>query len=129
MRIAIEAEVESFLSEVFSILNKLPRGLIIPRRTNSEDKTLNFQIKTGLTHNLIREELLKLNISNYSYTDKDRDLKRKGELWLFGKLLSPPLIDEITEVYIKLKIQQGRVICLLSFHSSEYDLRYPYPED
>ena len=42
MRIALEAEVESFLSEVFSILNKFPKGLYIPRRTNSEDKTLNF---------------------------------------------------------------------------------------
>ena len=48
MRIAREAEVESFLSEVFSILNKFP---------------------------------------------KDRDLKRKGELWLFGKLLNPPRFD------------------------------------
>ncbi|KUO74913.1 MAG: hypothetical protein APF81_08145 [Desulfosporosinus sp. BRH_c37] len=129
MRIAVETEVESFLSEVFSILNKFPKGLYIPRRTNSEDKTLNFQIKTGLNHNLIREELLSLTISNYSYTDRDRDLKRKGELWLFGKLLNPPLIDEITEVYIKLKIQQGRVICLLSFHPSEYDVRYPYAGD
>jgi len=129
MRIAIEAEVESFLSEVFSILNKFPKGLYIPRRTNSEDKTLNFQIKTGLNHHLIREELLSLTISNYSYTDRDRHLKRKGELWLFGKLLNPPLIDEITEVYIKLKIQQGRVICLLSFHPSEYDVRYPYSRD
>ena len=43
MRIALEAEEESFLSEVFSILNKFPKGLYIPRRT-SEDKTLNFQI-------------------------------------------------------------------------------------
>jgi len=54
MRIAIEEEVESFLSEVFSILNKFPKGLYIPRRTNSEDKTLNFQIKTGLNHHLFR---------------------------------------------------------------------------
>jgi len=93
MRIAREAEVESFLSEVFSILNKFPKGLYIPRRTNSEDKTLNFQIKTGLNHHLIREELLSLTISNYNYSDKDRDLKRKGELWLFGKLLNPPRFD------------------------------------
>ena len=71
MRIALEAEVESFLSEVFSILNKFPKGLYIPRRTNSEDKTLNFQNKTGLTHHLIREELLSLDISNYSYTDRE----------------------------------------------------------
>jgi len=46
-----------------------------------------------------------------------------------GLRADPPLIDEIAEVYIKLKIQQGRVICLLSFHPSEYDVRYPYAVD
>lgn len=124
MRVASEIEVEDFLSGVFSILNESPKSLYIVKRTNSEDKTGNFQIKTGLTNDMICEEILTLNVKNYSYTDTDRDLKRKGELWLFGKVLKPPRINESTEVYIKLKLQ-GRVVCL-SFHPSEFDMKYPY---
>lgn len=124
MRVASETEVEEFLLGIFSILNESPKGLYIVKRTNSEDKTGNFQIQTGLTNSMICEELLSLTLKNYSYTDNDRDPKRKGEVWIFGKVLKPPQINESIEVYIKLKLQ-GRVVCL-SFHPSEYDLRFPY---
>ena len=125
-RVASETEVENFLSVVFPILNESPESLIIVKRINSEDKTANFQYETGLTHDMICAEILALDCSNYSYTDKDRDQNRKEELWFFGKILNPPLIDESTEVYIKLKLQ-GRVICL-SFHPSMFPMDYPYSD-
>lgn len=124
MRIASELEVENFLSRVFYILRESDKGLYIVKRTNSEDKTGNFMIETGLTNDMICEELLNLTIQNYSYTDTDRDPNRKGEVWLFGKFLKPPLSEESTEIYIKLKLQ-GRVVCL-SFHPSEFPLSYQY---
>lgn len=124
MRVALETEVEDFLSRVFSILRESSKGLYIVKRTNSEDKTGNFMIETGLTNDMICEELLTLTIKNYSYTDTDRDPLRIGEVWLFGKVLKPPLINKKTEIYIKLKLQ-GRVVCL-SFHPSEFPLRYQY---
>lgn len=124
MRVALETEVEDFLSRVFSILRESSKGLYIVKRTNGEDKTGNFMIETGLTNDMICEELLTLTIKNYSYTDTDRDSHRTGEVWLFGKVLKPPLINKKTEIYIKLKLQ-GRVVCL-SFHPSEFPLRYQY---
>ncbi len=103
---------------MFSILGESPKGLYIVKRTNSEDKTGNFMIENGLTNDIICEVLLTLTLKDYSYTDTDRDPNRKGEVWLFGKVLKPPLINNETEIYIKLKLQ-GRVVCL-SFHRTSF---------
>ena len=123
-RVASKTEVGRVISEVFSILNESFKNLVILKRTHSEDKTKTFMDETGLDHKMICEEILSLNSLNYSYTDKDKDPKRKGEIWIFGKVFNPPLNDLSTEVYIKIKLQGGRVVCL-SFHPSEYAINYP----
>ena len=124
MRVASKTEIESFLSEVFSILNDSYKSLYIAQRTHSEDKTQLFRDTFGFTHEMICEEILKLKVSNYSYTDLDNGVGRKGEIWFFGMDFYPSLKGEKIEIYIKLKLQRG-VICL-SFHPAEYPMRYSY---
>lgn len=78
-------------------------------------------IQYGITETQIREELRKLDISNYSYTDNDTDPRFASEQnWVFGQMF-----DNMIEVYIKIKVRRRKVICL-SFHEKEWDLHYPY---
>lgn len=121
--IKCENEVDKFLEEIKNRLNESFNNLKIIKRTKSEDKTTNFMIQYGLNNKMICEELLKLDITNYSYTDKDHDTNRKGEVWFFGQIF---ITDKRLplKVYIKLKLN-SKVICL-SFHEQEHELRYPY---
>ncbi len=86
-----------------------------------EDKTFQFQAEYNLTSKDICNELLRLDITNYSYTDYDDNPRFENEkVWIFGQMFWKE------EVYIKLKIRQGgKVVCLL-FHKKEYGLDYPY---
>lgn len=116
--------VEAFLDEMKNILQDSYKNVVIVKRTRSEDKTFNFKAEYGLTNELICEELSKLDISNYCYTDNDHDSKSGGTVWIFGQRLIVPGINSYPEVYIKLKLN-NKVICL-SFHEKEYALVYPY---
>ncbi len=116
-----EEEVMKFLSDMTSILNNGNENtsLYIVKENNPGDKTNKFMIEYNVTRKIIYQELLKLDITNYSYTDYDDNPKFKGEMiWVFGQMFGS------IEVYIKLKLRQ-KVICL-SFHEKEYDLQYPY---
>lgn len=113
-----QEEVEKFLKDMKMKLSD-PNGLVIVKEHKPGDKTNNFMIMKGLNNELVKEELLKLDILNYSYTDYDRDPPFQGEeLWFFGQMY------DRAEVYIKLKLRT-KVICL-SFHEKDYDIRYPY---
>ncbi|MGD0621471.1 MAG: hypothetical protein ABSA82_03260 [Thermacetogeniaceae bacterium] len=92
---------------------------IILKANLDEDKTFQFRVEHNLVSSDILEELIKLDITNYAYTDYDDDPRFLNEIvWIFGQMF----LDE--EVYIKLKIR-SKVVCL-SFHEKERDLVYPY---
>lgn len=117
-----EAEVETFLKCLHSKIQESPESVIIIKRTSSEDKTFNFMVEYGLTHEYICQRILDLNVTNYSYTDKEKNTNFSGDILVFGQMF----LDKgpVLEIYIKLKLNE-RVICL-SFHPKEFDLNYPY---
>jgi len=116
------SEIDCFLKEMKSLLSgdNGVRNLQIPLKNNlDEDKNYQFRVEHNLKSGHICKELLKLDITNYSYTDYDDNPKFKNEkVWIFGQMFSTK------EVYIKLKIR-GKVVCL-SFHEKGYDLKYPF---
>jgi hypothetical protein len=122
-KIKSQSEVKEFLEEINNRLNESSSNLRIIKRTKSKDKTQDFMIEYGLNSELICKELLNLDITNYSYTDEDRDTNRLGEVWIFGQIFITDKRIPL-KVYIKLKLN-SRVICL-SFHEQEYELKYPY---
>ena len=116
-------EVEAFLQNVHTILTENIENLIIIERSTKEDKTYSFRAEYGITSKYICEKLLELNLSNYSFTDEDRDTSKPGEIWVFGQMFQIKEKNYL-KIYIKLKLRE-KVICL-SFHPKEFDLRYPY---
>ncbi len=85
-------------------------------------KNLQTLIDLGITNKIREETLLALEVCDYS-SGPNKDEYRKADYWIFGKE-----IDNV-EIYIKLQIvafsngdDQG--VCI-SFHPSEYALRYP----
>lgn len=120
-----EEDVKKFIENLHKIISSSYRNLTIIRRTLSEDKTYNFMVEYGITSDMICEQLLQLDITNYSYTDKERDKTRQPEnVWIFGQILQVDDSKVIIEVYIKLKLRNN-VICL-SFHPKEDEIQYPY---
>ncbi|OIQ11566.1 hypothetical protein [Neomoorella thermoacetica] len=116
-----EEEVEEFLSNIKRLLasEKWMDNLIIVKENKEGDKTQKFRSEKNITHSIVARELLKLDITNYSYTDYDDNPRFKNEVvWIFGTVYGTE------EIYIKLKIRE-KVICL-SFHEAEYELNYPY---
>jgi len=114
-------DVSKFLSGMTSILESGDEdtSLYIVKETKPDDKTYKFMVEHNITRRVIYEELLKLDITNYSYTDYDDNPRFTGEqIWVFGQMFGT------YEVYIKLKLR-GKVVCL-SFHEKEFDLKYPY---
>ena len=99
-------------------------ALYIVEKFSKEDKTAAFRSKYGLTHDMVVEELLKLDCTNYCYQDNDDNSKFNGEVWIFGQYLQPPLVELPVLVYIKLKLK-SRLVCL-SFHEAEYEMHFPY---
>ena len=118
------SEVAQFLEEMQTLL-KVDRGklYIVPRK---DHKNQDFMVKHNLKHDDVVARLLKLDVSNYAYTDVDRDSGRGGEVWIFGQALYSSLeyFDAKVVIYIKLKLERG-VVCL-SFHEAEAKLKYPY---
>ncbi len=114
-----EDEVNEFLNELKRIL--CTGKVTIVKEHCIGDKTNEFMIVNNITRRIVVDELLKLDILNYAYTDYDNNPIFSDELvWIFGQMYNS------YEVYIKLKIRpNSRVICL-SFHEKEFDLRYPY---
>lgn len=117
-------EVKGFLYEVHKRLNKSKDNLYILRK-KGKDKTNEFRIMYNISSEMVCGEVLKLDISNYSYTDYDDNPKWPNEeVWIFGQILSIPGVLSYEEMYIKLKIRNN-VVCM-SFHPKEFDLKYPY---
>ncbi|OIQ59925.1 hypothetical protein [Neomoorella thermoacetica] len=116
-----EGEVEKFLSNIKRLLasDNWMDNLIIVKENKEEDKTHKFMVEKNITRRIVVQELLRLDITNYSYTDNDDNPRFKNEVvWIFGAVYGTE------EIYIKLKIRE-KVICL-SFHEADYELNYPY---
>lgn len=122
-KIVARSDVVDFLSSMRKILHD-KHALYIVEKFSKEDKTAAFRSKYGLTHDMVVEELLKLDCTNYCYQDNDDNSKFNGEVWIFGQYLLPPLVDKPVLVYIKLKLK-SKVVCL-SFHEAEYEMHFPY---
>lgn len=117
-------EVEDFLNEVHKRLKKSKDNLYIVQK-KGKDKTNEFRSMYNISSEIVCEEILKLDISNYSYTDYDDNPKWPDqEVWIFGQMLSIHGVLSHEEIYVKLKIRNN-VVCM-SFHPKEFDLKYPY---
>ena len=112
------------MKEIKNILKDPSKLHIIQKPTDKLDKTKNFMEKYRLTHKDVVDNILQLDISNYSYTDEDDRSGFLGNVWIFGQILLYPLVDRNLVIYIKLKYRE-QVVCL-SFHEAEYDMKFPY---
>jgi hypothetical protein len=99
-------------------------NLIILKRRRTTDKTQKFMDEQGIKHQHILEELMKLDVSNYSETDEDYEIRFLGDVWIFGQMYYSEKDRCFYEMYIKIKLVNG-VVCM-SFHPKEFDIRYPY---
>ncbi len=122
--IKTQEEVERFIEEVHRRLRESTKNIYIVLKHTVEDKTHNFMNEYNLTDEMICEELLKLNITNYSKTEQDIDDRFRGGFWFFGQMFEVPDTRESLEIYIKIKLKK-RVICM-SFHPKEWKINYPY---
>lgn len=120
-----EEEVFDFLENVQTIINESETNLIILGRTKTDDKTRKFMDKYNIKHKMVCDEILKLDVLNYSYTDFDDNPKwAHEEVWFFGQVLMIEGVKRKDTVYIKLKLRDN-VVCM-SFHPQEFELKYPY---
>lgn len=116
-------EVKAFLNKIQETIKQSYENVMIYKKTKGRDKNREFQIEYGIGHQRICEEILKLDITNYSQTDEDDGAGWTGEVWIFGQVIEVAH-NQYMEIYIKLKFR-NKVICL-SFHPKEYDIKYPY---
>lgn len=89
----------------------------------NHSKNLQTLATLGITSRLRDEFILSIALENYS-SGPNPDELHPGYYWVFGKNF------DAVEVYIKLKIVSwsngnDRAICI-SFHPSEYPLKYPF---
>ncbi|MGI6777139.1 MAG: hypothetical protein ACOX7R_03655 [Acetivibrionales bacterium] len=123
--IKTEEEVEVFLDKIHAIIEEDERNLVLLGRTKGLDKTDVFMKEYNIKHKMICDELLKLSVLNYSYTEYDDNPKWKHEeIWVFGKFFMVEGIECNETIYIKLKLRNN-VICM-SFHPQVFSLKYPY---
>ena len=105
---AERTDIISFLSEAKKLL--LAGQLdFVPRKKNLEDMA-----RLGLTVSDLEEELAELQPLHY-FKGPKQDLKRKGFIWEFKKLV------EGWPFYIKLKIDGGWLKCL-GFHLDAFSM-------
>lgn len=129
-------EVRKFLENVKNLIRK---GRVTinnkPWKGNRVNKTLAYMAETGLRQKDIEEVICELQVADYCYTTDDRNDNFKGEkVWIFGT--SKDMIDQDTDLYIKLKIRRIRddFLLIMSFHpetpgGNEQKLNFPYREN
>ncbi len=101
-------------SEGFSIDHDL---FLLPNQKNT--KTL---LELDYSAEDVVEELLKLDVSNYSHSLLDIKNNNPPHLHVFGRIIKEK------EIYIKLKVRisnEEKIICI-SFHYPEHTMNYPY---
>jgi len=123
-RIDSKDAITQLLENIHERLRSDSDNLVIVKKTSTFDKTTAFMIKVGLSHQSVCDELLKLDVTNYSYTANDYDPAFGGDVYICGQTMGPPIVASLIIVYIKIKVR-GKVVCL-SFHEAEERLNYPY---
>lgn len=127
-------EIQNFLNMLTSIL-KTEEHVIINDDEWADgrvNKTRAYMAETGIKRADIIEVLKKLKVSNYAYTEEDRNKNYAGqEFWFFG--IRECLVDKLEHYYIKLKIRQidDDYLLVMSFHPEqpakpELKLTFPY---
>lgn len=129
-------EVQKFLDNVKSIVLSGSNIIInnLPWKGNKVNKTLDYMAETGISQQDIEKVICELQISNYSYTDDDKNINFKDEqVWIFG--ITKNMVDKDEDLYIKLKIRtiKEEILLILSFHPEEFcylnqKLEFPYKE-
>lgn len=97
--------------------------VIIPRKKNRD-----FMLEWGIDHDTAKDIVMCLKTCDYvkGPCEDDRDLGR-NDIWVFGKDLSWE--GDTVETYIKVTIsksEKGLGCICISFHESDYPLRYCY---
>lgn len=112
--------------EVAAFLKQFHQKLMIFQIIFRDDRGKNIQTLAELEITpKYRETIIKeIKIEDYSQGPILDTLNRYGELWVFGKDVKGK------EVYIKISLGQEnyQTICI-SFHVSEYEMRYPFKEE
>ena len=116
---ATENEINIFLDKAAELI---ANGCCMLLSLGSREKNRETLLELGLTNTLMFEEIRSLEVKHYSKgPEQDRDEKIKGEVWFFGKEIAGK------EIYIKLKIDTaGNLLLVISFHTTDYKIYYPY---
>lgn len=126
-------KVEAFLEQVREILKNDENWTINDKPWEGKvNKTLRYMAEKNLKGKDIKPIIEELTLENYCATKLDTNTNFKGEwIWEFG--ITKMVVDDIEDLYIKLKIRKLGDDCLLvmSFHPEEPDrpekrLHFPY---
>lgn len=114
-----KSKVESFLKELKETMS-IWDIYFLDRKKNS----LQDLADIGITANRRKEIINNLEVLDYSEGPLEETQNDGKELWVFGKFIKK------TEIYIKLTIVRAtsRSICI-SFHKSEYPMKYPLKQN
>lgn len=82
-RISTNTEVIDFLNSMRAFLQD-KHALYIVEKFGKNDKKAAFKSKYNINHDMVVEELMNLDCSNYCCTDIDDNPAFKGEVWIFG---------------------------------------------
>jgi hypothetical protein len=114
-------EVEQFLRE-FIAKSKIWDVIIRTDRTNN--KNLLTRLKLEINNTDIRRILCELTCEDYSDGPISDKLYNISDMWIFGKTIKK------REVYIKIQLgRPGSSTICISFHFSEYQMKYPFKID
>ena len=114
------ASVIEFLLEAKRAVQKGDRGWIFSTRQTNIDTLAELEFNTDD----VKREILTLSVTDYCDGPLN-DPKIKGEVWIFGKVVSGK------EIYIKLKLwgdKHEMGLRVISFHKAEKSLKYRYEE-
>ena len=85
--ISTNTEVIDFLNSMRALLQD-KHALYIVEKVSKDDKTAAFRSKYGITHDMVVEELLNLDCSNYCCTDIDDNPAFTGEVGYLDSICS-----------------------------------------
>lgn len=126
-------KVEAFLKQVKEILKDDENWNINDEPwVGKVNKTLRYMTEKNLKKKDIKPIIKELTLENYSSTKPDKNMKFKNEyIWEFG--ITKMLVDDIDDLYIKLKIRKfdDDYLLVMSFHPEEpgrpeKKLQFPY---
>lgn len=116
-------EINDFLQKLKDFLNEpdfnIDENLFFITKKENKDTLLDLNYDV---YDIINE-LLTLDIKNYSETLFDDRNENPPLLYVFGKIISGK------EIYIKIKLRENpipKVIVCVSFHKALHTMSYPY---